>query len=71
MRLLNSIYDEASGIKKVKSSKFTDKFYSHDFSKGLKIAQCRAKFTPRVINATKMNKKSRHKEVVCCLFTDI
>nr|WP_314735112.1 hypothetical protein [uncultured Campylobacter sp.] len=26
MRLLNSIYDEASGIKKVKSSKFADKF---------------------------------------------
>lgn len=34
MRLLNSIYDEASGIKKVKSSKFTDKFYSHDFGEG-------------------------------------
>lgn len=34
MRLLNSIYDEASGIKKVKSSKFTDKFYWYDFSKG-------------------------------------
>ena len=34
MRLPNNIYDQTSGIKKVKSSKFTDKFYSHDFSKG-------------------------------------
>ena len=34
MRLLNNVYDQISGIKKVKSSKFADKLYSYDFSKG-------------------------------------
>ena len=71
MRLLNNIYEQISGIKKVKSSKFTDKFYLHDFSKGKRSRNVAPNLRIELSMLQKMNKKSRHKEVACCLFACI